>query len=157
MPALAPCKALKVSTSSITQWVVEAHAAMQRGTASARADPKEPVAQGEATGAATEQAEEEEPTPHEVEAHESDGARAPSVAEATKVEVEALRTSEAEATGAESLRASEAVAAGVGAPQVAEVEAAGASLGMMEPAGQDADMGAGQASVPPLVQGSPPL
>ena len=45
--------------------------------------------------------------------------------------------------------------AGVGAPRVAEVEAAEASLGMVEPAGQDADMGAGQASVPPLVQGPP--
>ena len=116
---------------------------MQRGAVSAGADLEEPVAQGEATGAATEQAEEEEPTPHGVEAHESDGARAPSVAEATEVEVEALRTSKA-------------VAAGVGAPRVAEFEAAEASLGMMEPAGQDADMGAGQASVPPLVQGPPP-
>ena len=100
---MAPHKALKVSTSSTAQWVVEAQAAMQRGAASARADPKEPIAQGEATGAATEQAEGEEPTPHEVEAHESDGAGAPSVAEATEVEVEALRTSEAEATGARPL------------------------------------------------------
>ena len=46
--------------------------------------------------------------------------------------------------------------AGVGAPRVAEVEAAEASLGMVEPAGQDADMGAGQALVPPPVQGPPP-
>ena len=153
MPALAPRKVLKVSTSSTAQWVVEAQAAIQRGAASARADPKEPVAQGEDTGAATEQAEEEEPTPRVVEAHESDGAGAPSVAEATEVKVEALRTSKAEATGAEALRASKAIAAGVRAPQVAEVEAADASLGM---AGQDADMGAGQASVLPLVQGPPP-
>ena len=94
--------------------------------------------------------------PHEVEAHESDGAGAPSVAEATEVKVEALRTSEAEATWAEALRASKAIAAGVGAPRVTKVEAAEASLGMVEPAGQDADMGAGQASVPPLVQGPPP-
>ena len=156
MPALAPHKALKVSTSSTTQWVVEAQAAMQRGVASARTDPKEPVSQGEATGVAMEQAEEEEPMPREVEAHESDGARAPSVAEATEVEVEALRNSEAEATGAEALRALEAVVAGVGAPRVAEVEAAEASLGMVEPAGQDADMGAGQALVPLPVQGPPP-
>ena len=106
MPALAPCKALKVSPSSIAQWVVEAQAAIQRGAASARADPKEPVAQGEATEAATEQAEKEEPMPREAEAHESDGAEAPSVAEATEVEVEALRTSEAKATGAKALRAS---------------------------------------------------
>ena len=111
--------------------------------ASVGADLEEPVAQGEATGAATEQAEEEEPTPREVEAHESGGASAPSVAEATKVEVKALRTSEA-------------IAAGVGAPRVAEVEVAEASLGMVELVGQDADMGAGQASVPPLVQGPLP-
>ena len=69
-----------------------------------------------------EQAEEEEPMPHGVEAHESGGAGVPSVAEATEVKVEALRTSEA-------------VAAGVGAPRVAEVKAAEASLGMVEPAG----------------------
>ena len=153
---MAPRKALKVSASSTAQRVVEAQATMQHGAASAMADLEEPVAQGEATRVATEQAEEEEPTPREVVAHESDGARAPSVAEATEVEVEALRTSEAEATGAEALRASEAVVAGVGAPRVAEVEAAEASLGMVEPASQDADMGAGQASVPPLVQGPPP-
>ena len=87
---------------------------MERGAALAGADLEEPVAQGEATGAATEQAEEEEPTPCVVEAHESDGAGAPSVAEATEVEVEALRTSEA------------------GAMRV-EVEATEASLGMVEP------------------------
>ena len=116
---------------------------MQRGAASAGVDLEEPVAQGEATGAATEQAEEEEPTPCVVEAHESDGARAPSVTEATEVEVEALRTYEAEATGAKALRASEAVVAGVGAARVAEVEVAEASLGMVEPAGQDAEMGVG--------------
>ena len=119
---MAPRKALKVSASSTAQRAVEAQAAVQRGAASAGADLEEPVAQGEATGAATEQAEEEEPTPRVVEAHESDGARAPSVAETTEVEVEALR-------------ASVAVAAGVGAPRVAEVEAAEASLGMVEPAG----------------------
>ena len=151
MPALAPRKALKVSTSSTAQWEVEAQAAIQRGVASARADPKEPVAQGEATRVATEQAEEEEPTPHGVEAHESDGARAPSVTEAIEVEVKAFRTSEAEAMGAEALRASEAVVAGAGAPRATEVEAAEASLGMLEPVGQDAEMGVGQASVPPLV------
>ena len=99
-PALASRKALKVSTSSTAQWVVEAQAAMQRGASSVRADPKEPVAQGEATEVATKQAEEEEPTPYEAEAHELDEAEAPSVAEATEAEAEALRTSEAEATEA---------------------------------------------------------
>ncbi|XP_066311392.1 uncharacterized protein [Miscanthus floridulus] len=45
-PALAPLKALKVSPSSTTHWVVEAQATIQRGAASTRADLKEPVAQG---------------------------------------------------------------------------------------------------------------
>ena len=79
--------------------MAEAQAAIQRGAASVRADLKEPVAQGEATRAATEQAEEEEPTPREAEAYELDEAEVPSVAEATKAEAEALRTSEAEAMG----------------------------------------------------------
>ena len=43
VPALAPLKVLKVSTSSTARWVVDAQAALQRGAASARADPKEPV------------------------------------------------------------------------------------------------------------------
>ncbi|XP_066354397.1 uncharacterized protein [Miscanthus floridulus] len=148
--------ALKVSIGSTAQWVVEAQAAIQHGAASARADPKEPVAQGEATEVAMEQAEEEEPMPREAEAHESDEAKVPSVAEATEAEAEALRTSEAEATEAEALRASKSKVAGVGAPRATEVEAAEASLGMVEPAGYDTEMGAGQASVPPLVQDLPP-
>ena len=77
VPALAPCKALKVSTSSTAQQAVEAQAAVQRGAASAQADREGPVAQEEAPGAATEQTEEEGPTPRVVEAHESDGAGAP--------------------------------------------------------------------------------
>ena len=51
-----PPKALKVSTSSLAQWVVEAQAAIQRGMASARADLKEPVTKGESAEAAVEQA-----------------------------------------------------------------------------------------------------
>ena len=47
VPALAPRKALKVSTSSTAQWVVEVQAAIQCGAASVRADLKESVAQGE--------------------------------------------------------------------------------------------------------------
>ena len=85
-----------MSTSSTTQWVVEAQAAIQHGAASARADLKEPVAPEEATEAATKQAGEEAPTPHEAEARELDEAKAPSVAEATEGEVEAPRTSKAE-------------------------------------------------------------
>ena len=60
-PALAPRKALKVSTSSTAQWVVEAQAAVQHGVASARADPKEPVAQGESAEVAMEQVVDEAP------------------------------------------------------------------------------------------------
>jgi len=63
---------------------------------SARADPKEPVAPEEATEAATKQVGEEAPTPREAEAHESDEAKVPLVAEATEGEVKASRTSEAE-------------------------------------------------------------
>ncbi|XP_066373634.1 uncharacterized protein [Miscanthus floridulus] len=105
VPALAPRKALKVSASST------AHS--ECGAALARADPKEPDAQEEASEAAMEQAEEEEPTPREVEAHKSARAEAPSVAEATKAE--APRTSKAKAMEAGVPRTTEAVvAAGVG-------------------------------------------
>ena len=77
-----------MSTSSTARWVVEAQTAIQRGTASARADPKEPVAQGEATEAATKQAGEEAPTPREAEARESSEAEAPTIVEATEGEAE---------------------------------------------------------------------
>ncbi|XP_066380650.1 uncharacterized protein [Miscanthus floridulus] len=107
-PALAPRKVLKVSTSSTAQWVVEAQAAIQHGAASTRADLKEPVTHGEATKAATEQAEEEEPTPREAEARKLDEVEAPSVDEAIDGEAEAPRTSEAEATEAEASRTTEA-------------------------------------------------
>ncbi|XP_066354257.1 uncharacterized protein [Miscanthus floridulus] len=127
-PTLAPRKALK--------------AAIQRGTASARADPKEPVAQEEATEAATKQAGEEAPKPHEAEARESDEAEAPSVAEATEGEVEAPRTSKATVVDAR-------------APGTTEAEVAEAGLGAAKPVAQDAEMKAGQASVPPLVQDPP--
>ncbi|XP_066361032.1 uncharacterized protein [Miscanthus floridulus] len=123
-PALAPRKALKVSASSTAQWVVDAQAAIQRGAASARADPKEPVTQGEATKAATKQAAEEAPTPREARAHESDEAEAPSVAEATEGEDEAPRTSEAKVVEAGASRASEAEVADTGAPRTTEAEVA---------------------------------
>ncbi|XP_066358147.1 uncharacterized protein [Miscanthus floridulus] len=142
-PALAPRKARKVSTNSTTQWVVEVQAAIQRGAASARADPKESVAQGEATEAATKQAGEEVPMPYEVEARELDEAEAPSVVEATEGKVEAPRTSKAEVAEAR-------------APGTTRVEVAEASLGAAESAAQDAETKTGQASVPPLVQDPPP-
>ncbi|XP_066316209.1 uncharacterized protein [Miscanthus floridulus] len=142
-PALAPRKALKVSTSSPTQWVVEAQAAIEHGMVSARANPKEPVAQGGATEAATKQAGEEAPTPRQAEARASDEAKAPPVADATEGEAEAPRTSEAEATEAR-------------APRTTEAEVAEASMGMAKPVAQDMETEAGQAVVPPLVQDPPP-
>ena len=93
---MAPHKALKVSASSIAQQAVEAQATVQRGAASAGADLEGLVAQEEAPRAAIEQTEEEGPTPRIVETHESNGAGAPPVAEATGIKVEAPGTSEAE-------------------------------------------------------------
>ncbi|XP_066316640.1 uncharacterized protein [Miscanthus floridulus] len=120
VPTLAQHKALKVSAGSTAQWVTEAQTAKQHGVASARADPKEPDAQGEAAEAAMEQAE-EEPMPREAEDHESTGAKVPSVAQAT--EVKAPRTSEAEATEAEVPRTIEAVVAEAGAPETTKAGA----------------------------------
>ncbi|XP_066361196.1 uncharacterized protein [Miscanthus floridulus] len=124
-PTLAPRKALKVSTSSTAQWVVEVQAAIQRGMASARVDPKEPVAQGDVTEVATKRAGEEAPTSHEAEARESDEAEAPSVAETTEaemVEAGAPRTSEAEVADAGAPRTTEAKMVEAGGPETAEAE-----------------------------------
>ncbi|XP_066333209.1 uncharacterized protein [Miscanthus floridulus] len=141
VPTLAPRKSLKVSTGSTAQWVVEAQATIQRGMASARANPKELVTQGEATRAATEQAE-EEPTPREAEAHGSDKAEAPSVAEATKTKVEAPKTSEAEATEVEASRTTEAEVAKARAPRTTEAEVAEAGApGTTEAGVAEAGMG----------------
>ncbi|XP_066344454.1 uncharacterized protein [Miscanthus floridulus] len=168
-PALAPLKTLKVSTSSTAQWVVEAQAAIQRGAASARADPKEPVAQGEATKATTKQVGEEAPTSREAGALEPGEAKAPSVVEVVEGEAEAPRTSEAEVAEAGASRASEAEVADIGAPRTTEAEvaearvpgtteakAAEAGLGAAKPMAQDTETEAGQASVPPPVQDPPP-
>ena len=84
-----------MSTSSTAQWVVEAQAAIQRGAASVRADPKELVAQGEATEVAMEQVEEEGPTSHEAVAFEAGDDEAPMIAKATEGEAGAPRISEA--------------------------------------------------------------
>ncbi|XP_066333215.1 uncharacterized protein [Miscanthus floridulus] len=124
-PALAPLKALK--------------AALQRGAASARADPKEPVAQGEAIEASIEQA----------------GEEAPSIAEATEGEAEAPITPEAVVAEAGASRASEVEVADAGSPrttkaEVAEVGAPGTTKAEV------AETEAGQAPVPPPVQDLPP-
>ncbi|XP_066373239.1 basal body protein 10-like [Miscanthus floridulus] len=157
VPALAPRKSLKVSMGSTAQRVVEAQAAIQRGVASARADPKELVAQGEATEAATERVGEETPTPHEAEARESDGVEAPSVAEATEGETEAPRTSETEAMEAGAPRTTEAEVAGTGDPKTTEAGVAGAGVSAAKSAAQEVEMEAGQATISPPVQGPPPL
>ncbi|XP_066385393.1 pre-mRNA-processing ATP-dependent RNA helicase prp5-like [Miscanthus floridulus] len=123
-PALAPRKALRVSTSSTARWVVDVQVALWCGAASARADPKEPVAQGEATEAAMMQAGEEAPTPREAEAIESGEAEVPSIAEVIEGEVEAPRTFKAEVAEAGASRASEAEVADAGAPRNIEAEVA---------------------------------
>ncbi|XP_066358482.1 uncharacterized protein [Miscanthus floridulus] len=133
-------KALKVSTSSTAQWVVEAQAAIQHSVASARADPKEPVAQGEAAEAATRQAGEEAPMPCKAEAHELDEAEAPSVTKATEGEAEAPRTSKAEAMEADASRTTEA--------EVAEAKALGTTKA------EAVDVG--HALILPLVEDQPP-
>ncbi|XP_066308008.1 uncharacterized protein [Miscanthus floridulus] len=130
--ALVPRKALKVSAGSTTQWVMEAQATIQRGAALTRADPKESDAQGEAVEAAMEQAEEEEAMPHEADARESAGAKAPSVTEAT--EAEAHRTSEAKVTEAEVPRTTKAAVAEARAPGTTEARAVEAGISMVKPA-----------------------
>ncbi|XP_066316624.1 uncharacterized protein [Miscanthus floridulus] len=101
---------------------------------SARADPKEPATQGGAAEAAPTWTREGVPTPHEGKAHESDGVKVPSVAEAA--EVEAPLVSEAKAAEAGAPRTIEVAAAGAGAPatteaMMAEVGAPGATEAMM--------------------------
>ncbi|XP_066373569.1 uncharacterized protein [Miscanthus floridulus] len=115
-PALVPRKALK------------------RGAASARAGPKEPVAQGEVAEAATKRSGEDAPTSLEAEARESDEDEAPSAAGAAEGEAKAPRTSEAEATEAGASRTTEAEVAEAGAPGTTKAEVAEAGVGAAEPA-----------------------
>ncbi|XP_066374934.1 uncharacterized protein [Miscanthus floridulus] len=96
-----------------------------------------------------EQAEEEEATPHEAKAHESDEAEPPSVVEATEAEAEALRISEAEATEAEASRTTKVEVAESGALRTAEAKVVEAGVGMAEPVAQEAEIEAAQASIPP--------
>jgi len=95
--------------------------------ASAGADLKRSVVQEEALGAATEQTEEEGPTPRIAEAHESDGAGAPPVAEVG---------SKAEAPGTLEV-------------EMVEVSAAGSVA-------RDSEMEVEHPLVPPLDQDLPP-
>ncbi|XP_066323929.1 uncharacterized protein [Miscanthus floridulus] len=110
---LAPLKALKASPGSSAHWVAEAQAAIQHGAASARVDPKGPAAQGGVAEAAPTQTREGALPPRGGEAHESDGASVPLVAEAPRV-------SEAKATEATAPTAAETIVATVGASTSAE-------------------------------------
>ena len=118
---LAPLKALKASPGSFAHWVVEAQAAIHRGAASARVDLKEPAAQGGAAEAAPTPTREGSLPSRRGEAHESDGAGVPLVAEAPGI-------SEAEATEDRAPKAAETAvaAAGVSASSEAMMAEAGA-------------------------------
>ncbi|XP_066384924.1 basal body protein 10-like [Miscanthus floridulus] len=137
-----------MSPSSTAHWVVEVQAAIQRGAASARADPKESIAQGEATKATPTQTGEGAPLPREAEARESNRAEAPSIAKAT--EVKAPWASEAEATEVGVPRTAEAVVAGARAPGTTEAMVAEADVSAAKPAAQEVEMKAAEASVAPL-------
>ena len=89
-----------MSTNSTAQWVVEAQATIHRGAASARANPKEPIALEEATEAAMKQAGEEAPRTSETKVAEARApevkvadAEAPGTTEAVVVEVGATELS----------------------------------------------------------------
>ncbi|XP_066323903.1 uncharacterized protein [Miscanthus floridulus] len=111
--------------------VVEAQAALQRGAASARADPKEPATQGGAAVAALTQTGEGAPPPRDGEARGSDAAEVPLAAETTGIEVPGVsqagtteaavpRTIEAAAAGTGALATTEATMAEAGAPGTTE-------------------------------------
>ncbi|XP_066396533.1 uncharacterized protein [Miscanthus floridulus] len=155
VPTLAPFKALKVSPSSTAHWVVEAQAAIQRGAASARVDPKEPVTQEGVAEASLTQMGKGVPPPCKSEARESGGAEAPSVAEAT--EVEDPWSSKAEAIEAGVPRTAEAAAAGAGAPETTEATVVEADVSAAKPVAQEVEMKAAEASMASLVQGLPLL
>ncbi|XP_066395845.1 uncharacterized protein [Miscanthus floridulus] len=172
--SLAPLKALKVSPGSSAHWVAEVQAALQHGAASARADPKEPVTQGGVAEATPTQTGEGVLSPREGEAHESDGAEVPLVAEATEVEVPrvpeakameagALKTAEATAAGVDVSATTEATMAEAGAPETAKamiaeagpLEITEADVTVARPSAQEVEMKAAEALVAPLVQGPP--
>jgi len=155
---LVPLKALKASPGSFARWVAEAQAAIQRGAASVRVDPKEPPAQGGAAEAAPTQTREGVPPPREGEAHESDGAGVPLVAEAPRVfrveatEARASMTAETAVAAVGVSASSEAAMAGAGAPETTK-----AIVMAARPSVQEAEMKAAEALVAPLLQGPPLL
>jgi len=133
VPTLAPLKALKVNPSSTAHWVVEAQAALQRGAASARADPKELATQGGAAEAALTEEGEAAPLPRDGEARGSDAAEVPLAVETTGTEVPGVLqagametaapgTIEAAAAGTGALATAEATMAEAGAPGTTEAD-----------------------------------
>ncbi|XP_066384685.1 uncharacterized protein [Miscanthus floridulus] len=163
VPTLAPLKALKVNPSSTAHWVAEAQAALQRGAASARADPKEPATQGGATRVALTKAGEGAPLPHDGKARGLDRAEVPLPAKVARIE--ALVVSQARATEAAAPRTIEVAAAGTRAPTTVEATVVGAEVpGTTEAnviaarlSAQEVETRAAEASAAPLVQGSPSL
>ena len=155
---MAPLKALKASPGSSARWVAEAQAAIQCGAASARVDPKEPAAQGGAAEAAPTQTREGVPPPREGEAHESDGAGVPLVAEALGVsgaevtEARASKTAETAVAAVGVSASSEAAMAGARAPETTKAVVMAA-----RPSVQEAEMKAAEALAAPLLQGPPLL
>ncbi|XP_066316258.1 uncharacterized protein [Miscanthus floridulus] len=162
---LAPLKALKASPGSSAHWVVEAQATIQHGATSTRVDPRGLAAQGGATKAAPTQTREGALLPRGGEAHESDGAGVPLVAEAAEVfEVEAMEataptttetavaavgvSASAEATmaEAEAPETVEAIIVEAGAPEMTKAVVMAAM-----PSVREAETQAAEASVVPLV------
>ena len=154
---MAPLKALKARPDSSAHWVAAAQAAIQRGAASARVNPTGPAAQGGAAEAAPTQTREGVPPPREGEAHESDGAGVPLVAEALGVsEAEAMEDRAPKATETAVAVAgvsvsSEAMITEAGAPEITKAVVMAA-----RPSVQEAEMKAAEALVAPLLQ-EPPL
>ncbi|XP_066385100.1 uncharacterized protein [Miscanthus floridulus] len=135
VPNLAPLKVLKVTPGSIAHWVVEAQAALHRGAASARPDPKEPATQGGATEVALIEEGEAAPLPRDGEAYGSDAAEVPLAVETTGTEVPRVLqagatetavpgTIEAAMAGTGSLATTEATMAEARAPETAEASMA---------------------------------
>ncbi|XP_066320104.1 uncharacterized protein [Miscanthus floridulus] len=164
---LVPLEVLKVRPGSFAHWVAEAQAAIQRGAASARADPKEPATQGGAAEATPTQIGKGVLLPHEGEAHESDGAgvplvaEAPGVSEAEATEAGAPKTAETTAVGVGVSTTTEATMVEAGAPETIEAmtaeagapEIIEANVMVARPSAQEAEMKAAEALVAPLVQG----
>ncbi|XP_066334248.1 uncharacterized protein [Miscanthus floridulus] len=131
-------KRLPPCSSSTTHWVAEVQAALHRGAASARADPKEPATQGGAAEAALTQEGEAAPPPRDGEARGSDASEVALAVETIGTEVPGAP--QAGATEAAAPKAIEATTAGTGAPgtteaMMAEAGAPGTTEAMMAEAG----------------------